>query len=119
MTKQEQNEAEVSNTEQSDESALQTHHYATVSLDVPIKRGNQRISSITIRKPNAGAMRGLNLMDISMMNVSALQKLLPRISDPALTEAEIATSLDPADLTSIGLEVVSFLLKKQDRQGYQ
>lgn len=92
--------------------------FVSIPLDVPLKRGNQTIGTITVRKPNPGAMRGLNLVDISMMNVSALQKLLPRITDPALTEAEISRNLDPADLTSIGVEVVGFLLKKQDREGF-
>jgi hypothetical protein len=44
--------------------------------------------------------------------------LLPRISDPLLTEADVA-SMDPADLTACGVEVVGFLLKKQDRQAFQ
>ncbi|MFC3338154.1 phage tail assembly protein [Paracandidimonas soli] len=119
MTKQEQNPGDVQDVAMTTEGQVQKTDFVSVPLDVPLKRGSQTIQSITIRKPNPGAMRGLNLVDISMMNVSALQKLLPRITDPALTEAEIARSLDPADLTSIGIEVVGFLLKKQDKQGFQ
>jgi len=44
--------------------------------------------------------------------------LLPRISDPTLTEMDVA-KMDPADLASCGFEVASFLLSKKDRAGYQ
>lgn len=36
---------------------------------------------------------------------------IPRISSPALTAQEIA-EMDPADLTAMSVEVVTFLLKK-------
>ncbi|MFV0411131.1 MAG: phage tail assembly protein [Paracoccus sp. (in: a-proteobacteria)] len=90
----------------------------TVELDQPITRGTSKISTIVLRRPNAGSLRGLSLMDIAQMNVTALIKVLPRISDPTLTEQEVA-KMDPADLASCAAEVASFLLRKQDRQQYQ
>lgn len=91
--------------------------FATVTLDVPIRRGNTDIQTISLRRPNAGALRGLSLVDVGQMNVTALQKLLPRISDPVLTEHDV-NLMDPADLTACGVEVASFLLSKRDRQQY-
>ncbi len=88
---------------------------AVVVLDEPIKRGNTTIDVLTLRRPNAGSLRGLSLVDIAQLNVTALQKLLPRISDPVLTEQDVA-SMDPADLTACGTEVAAFLLSKRDRQ---
>lgn len=86
----------------------------TVTLDQPIKRGDTEIREIILRKPNAGELRGLHLADLLQLDVSALIKLLPRISSPTLTEQD-ATAMDPADLLACGTKVASFLLQKQDR----
>lgn len=45
------------------------------------------------------------------MDVNAMMTVIPRISSPALTAQEIA-EMDPADLTAMSVEVVTFLLKK-------
>ncbi|WP_372941445.1 phage tail assembly protein [Shewanella sp.] len=87
---------------------------AAVELDYPIKRGDKEIKTIELRKPRAGEMRGLSLTDVLQMEFNALNRLLPRITNPALTEAEIM-NLDPADLLQIGSEVTSFLLSKKMR----
>lgn len=97
----------------------QSHDFAIVTLEKPIPRGDKLISSLTVRRPNAGALRGLSLMDVATMNVTTLQKLLPRITSPTLTETDIALHLDVVDLTALGMEVASFLVKKQDRQAFQ
>lgn len=83
----------------------------TITLDTPIKRGDNDITSITLRKPSAGELRGVTLTDMLQMDVSSLTKVIPRISDPALTEVEVAR-MDPADLVQIGGAVVGFLLPK-------
>ncbi|ROT46086.1 phage tail assembly protein [Pusillimonas sp. NJUB218] len=93
--------------------------FASVQLDYPLKRGKTVVESVTIRRPNAGALRGLSLIDVVMMNVTTLQKLLPRITEPALTEVEIAQHVDPADLAAMGAEVAGFLVKKKDKQAFQ
>lgn len=93
--------------------------FASVQLDFPLKRGKTLVESVTIRRPNAGALRGLSLIDVVMMNVTTLQKLLPRITEPTLTEQEISQHIDPADLAAMGAEVASFLVKKKDKQGFQ
>ncbi len=89
----------------------------TITLETPIKRGEQSITSITLRKPTGtGWMRGAKLMDLMQMDAAALGLVLPRISEPALTPQEIATALDPADLFQIGAEVAAFLLPKSALQ---
>lgn len=90
----------------------------TLELDVPVLCGNREITQLVLRRPNAGALRGLSLVDIANMDVVSLQRLLPRITEPALTTAEVA-ALDLADLTAIGIEVAGFLAKKQDRQAFR
>lgn len=85
-----------------------------IFLDEPIKRGEQSINQITIRKPMAGELRGVSLVDLANVNVAALQIVLPRITAPTLTAHEVGR-LDPADLLDIGAEVAAFLVKKADR----
>jgi hypothetical protein len=83
----------------------------TVVLDTPILRGTSTIDSITLRKPNAGELRGVSLADLLQMEVDSLIKVLPRISSPTLTTIEVK-SMDPADLFAISAKVSGFLLQK-------
>lgn len=82
-----------------------------VVLDQPIVRGATTIDQISLRKPNAGALRGITLSDLLQMDVNAIVRVIPRISTPTLTEAEVR-AMDPADLVDAGSVVASFLLKK-------
>lgn len=82
-----------------------------VVLDQPIVRGATTIAQIALRKPNAGALRGITLSDLLQMDVNAIVRVIPRISTPTLTEAEVR-AMDPADLVDAGSVVASFLLKK-------
>lgn len=84
----------------------------TITLDTPISRKGEEVAEITLRKPRAGELRGLSLTDVLQMDVNALGKLLPRISQPMITEAEVQT-MDPADLVQLGGEVAGFLVPKR------
>lgn len=84
----------------------------TVTLDTPLQRGKQTVTEVSVRKPKAGALRGVALTDVLQMDVTAITKVLPRITDPALTEAEIR-DMDPADLVQLGTAVAGFLLAKR------
>lgn len=90
-----------------------------VELETPIKRGDAApITRLTLRRPDSGSLRGLSLLDLAQLDVTALQRLLPRITTPVITAADVR-QLDPADLFSIGAEVAGFLLKKSDLQDFQ
>jgi hypothetical protein len=84
----------------------------TVELDTPIQRGKQIISTVTLRKPCAGELRGIHLAELLNLDVASLIKVIPRISSPGITAPE-AAGMDPADLLAIGGKVVGFLLQKQ------
>lgn len=84
----------------------------TVELDTPIQRGKQIISTVTLRKPCAGELRGIHLAELLNLDVASLIKVIPRISSPGVTAPE-AAGMDPADLLAIGGKVVGFLLQKQ------
>ena len=83
----------------------------TIILDSPIKRGSSEINEVTLRKPMAGELRGVTLTDLLQMDVLALRKVLPRITNPTLTEHEIG-QMDPADLVQLATLVTGFLLPK-------
>ncbi|WP_208605412.1 phage tail assembly protein [Salinicola socius] len=86
----------------------------SIPLDTPIQRGETTIESITLRKPQAGELRGVNLADVLQMQTDALIKLIPRLSSPSLTDHE-ARQMDPADLVQCGGEIAGFLLSKRAR----
>ncbi|WHS62255.1 phage tail assembly protein [Pseudomonas sp. G2-4] len=83
----------------------------TVILDTPIIRGKSVIDSITLRKPQSGELRGVQLVELLNMDVATLIKILPRISNPGITAPE-AACMDPADLLACGSKISGFLLQK-------
>lgn len=91
-----------------------TPEFRIVTLDAPIQRGETTIETIQLRKPRSGELRGLSLVDLGQLKVDALTKVLPRISMPVVTEAEVA-NMEPADLLACGAEIGGFLLQKSRR----
>ena len=89
--------------------------FKTVVLDEPLTRGAHQITEVQVRKPHAGELRGVSLIELGHLDVTTLQRVLPRITNPILTTQDVA-NLDPADLLSLGAEVAYFLVKKADRQ---
>ncbi|HEY3986990.1 phage tail assembly protein [Cedecea sp.] len=79
-----------------------------VTLENPIKRGEQVIESITLIKPNTGMLRGVSLADVANSDVNALIKVLPRMTYPNLTEQEVA-ALELPDILALAGKVVGFL----------
>lgn len=43
-----------------------------IELEAPIQRGSSIVSSITLRKPDAGALRGIVLSDLLRMEAGAV-----------------------------------------------
>lgn len=89
-----------------------------IILDKPIKRGETEITSIEIRKPDAGALRGQSLRSLMNFETDAIMAVLPRITEPPLTPHDVAL-MDPADLLDAGSEIATFLLKKRELQAAQ
>lgn len=83
-----------------------------INLEQAIKRGESSITSIRLRKPAAGELRGLKLLDLLNGDVNATIRLVPRISEPTLTEQEVA-ALEPADLLGCADAIAAFLQKKE------
>lgn len=86
-----------------------------VELDTPIRRGSQEIAEVGLRKPKAGELRGLSLQALAELDVATLQKLLPRITVPSITQVE-ADGLDLPDLAAFATKVGTFLLRRAERE---
>lgn len=86
----------------------------TVQLETPIKRGDSNITEVYLHVPNAGALRGLKLVELLQMDVISISKLVPRVSTPSLTEAEVL-GMAPGDLTDLAMVISNFLLPKSER----
>ena len=102
----------IGNTQEAEAKPLPPH---TITLDTPIQRTSGAINHVTLRKPKAGELRGVSLTELLQMDVTALQTVLPRISQPTLLKTEVA-DMDPADLVQFGVEVTSFLLPKGSKE---
>lgn|SRR5574338_447836 len=87
---------------------------ATIPLESPLTRGEQTITTLTLRKPAAGELRGIVLSDLIRMEAGAVSAVLPRIADPALTPADVA-KMDAADFMSCALEIADFLVPQSKR----
>ncbi|GKS93223.1 phage tail assembly protein [Acidovorax sp. SUPP2825] len=103
------------NTEQTTAESNTTHSTgrpsAEVPMQTPIKRKGETITTLQIMRPRTGDLRGLLLADVVNMKTDAIATLLPRITVPTLIKSEV-DEMDPADLVSCGVEVVSFLVPK-------
>lgn len=84
----------------------------TVELDTPIKRNQEEVAKLTLRKPMSGELRGLSLADLINMDVDSITRVLPRLSNPTLTEQEVR-EMDPADMAACATEIAGFLLPKR------
>jgi hypothetical protein len=96
---------------------MSTENPNTVTLDTPIQRGETKITEVTLRKPSAGELRGTSLQALITFDVDALCKVLPRITSPILTDAEISR-MDPADLIQMGEKFAGFLAPKKAVEAY-
>ncbi|MEJ7933645.1 phage tail assembly protein [Sphingobium sp. AN558] len=83
----------------------------SITLDSPIVVGDTTIAQVQIRKPQAGELRGLSLSALLNLDYAALENLLPRITIPTISKAQIS-AMDPSDFTQLGSEVMDFLLPK-------
>lgn len=87
---------------------MSTH---VITLDTPVERGETTISSITLHKPQSGALRGVSVRAVLDMDVETIIKVIPRISDPKLTDAE-AARLELPDVMQMGVALAGFFMPK-------
>ena len=86
----------------------------SVPLDTPITRGDQQISTITLRKPLGGALSGVKTVDLLNLDLVAVSKVVPRISSPRITAQEFL-AMEAEDCVAVAGEVAGFLLQKRQK----
>ncbi len=86
-----------------------------VEFAVGFARGEEQVTKIRVRKPKAGELRGLNLQTLLNGDVNAMIAILPRISDPIMTEAD-AADLEADDFTEVADAVTGFFLSASQRR---
>ncbi len=84
-----------------------------IKFDTGFNRGEQTITSITVRKPKTGALLGLSIVDILNLNVDTIAKLAPRITQPVMSANDVY-ELEPSDTTKLCKAVVSFFVKSEE-----
>lgn len=85
-----------------------------------LPRGQTLLEGVTLRKPGAPELRGLQMMSLIQMDVVQLETLLPRISMPPLHKGDFAPgpdSIEISDLFAMGAEVANFLLSPPKSSG--
>lgn len=112
MTQQTENQIESTAAQTATAPGVPTE---VVELETPLQRGKNTVTEITVRKPMSGGMRGVSLVDIMNLDVAALTKVMPRITTPALTEAELKT-MDIVDLVQLGTALNGFLTPKKFKE---
>lgn len=90
---------------------LITQDSQTIELDAPLMMGDTTITHLEIRKPNVQALQGVKIADLLQGDVTAICHILPKISNPTITKAQVQ-QLDPADIAQIGGAVMVFLQPK-------
>ena len=85
-----------------------------ITLCEPIQRESGTIDKLTLRKPRAGELRGLNVQDLFRCDVVAVLTVLPRISSPHITDVE-AASLCTEDFAEIAGTISGFFTTAEEK----
>ncbi|QHH99229.1 phage tail assembly protein [Acinetobacter dispersus] len=93
--------------------AVKDPNVITVNFDHGYKRGEKLIKEVVIRKPKSRALRGLSLVNLLQLDIDSIAKVASRISLPTMSENDVF-ELDPADLTKLGKEIISFFVDTKD-----
>ncbi len=83
----------------------------TIIFSAPLKLANgSTITEVTITETmrQVGALRDLKLFDVMTSDVNSLITLLPRVTHPRLSEADVAT-MPVQDFTQLAAAIADFL----------
>lgn len=72
----------------------------SIDLETPLTVAGETVTRLTLRRPVAGELRGLELGPLIRMDVGAALELLPQICQPNVTQRDLE-QLDPADLAEV------------------
>ncbi|RYU50044.1 phage tail assembly protein [Aliivibrio finisterrensis] len=78
-----------------------------ITLPTPIMKDDKEVTTIELRKPCAGDLRGLNLTDVCQMDFNAAYEILPRIS--ILNERDLL-DIEVENLTPLMVGIANFFV---------
>jgi len=78
-----------------------------VDFKTPLPYGKETLDGLDIRTPLAGDLRGLKLGELYSLNVDDVLKLVPRISQQAVTSEQLA-KLPLTDLNLLSKTLMDF-----------
>ncbi|WP_225206253.1 phage tail assembly protein [Novosphingobium huizhouense] len=82
----------------------------TVTLNAPIERQEgPAVAALSLRKPKAGDLRGLNIQSLMTGDVASVITLLPRIAQPYITAHE-AAALEAEDIAEVAGTIMGFFM---------
>ena len=82
--------------------------HKTVILNTPFMRGATQITEVGLRKPLAGDLRGIKLLDVIQIDMAAVAEIVPRISTTGMTKVEFF-KLDLSDAMDISEAINGFM----------
>lgn len=82
------------------------------TLQEPVEIDGAPVTEITLRRPKAGELRGLSVSALMQLDVTAMLKVLPRITVPPVP-AHALEGMDPADFTDLATRVSLFFVKRR------
>ncbi len=85
-----------------------------IALSLPVKRKDEDITEVRIRRPGASELRGLQMRPLIQGDVDQMIRLLPRITMPNLLEAELEP-MNSEDFSALVNQAVYFLLPPSAR----
>lgn len=83
-----------------------------VTLEDGIKRGDKEIKEISLRRPNAGELRGLKILDLINLDTNSLMNFIPRVTVPSINAQEL-NLMSPSDFVTLASEAVAFLAPRE------
>ena len=88
----------------------QINEFGQKSTEVTLITPIRDIEKITLIEPKAAQMKGVSLIGVNDLNVETLMILIPRVSTPALTTADIA-NMSMVEIMNVGGSLRSFLVQ--------
>lgn len=83
-----------------------------VNLEDGIKRGDKEIKEISLRRPTAGELRGLKILDLINLDTNSLMNFIPRVTVPSINSQEL-NLMSPSDFVTLASESVAFLAPRE------
>lgn len=85
-----------------------------IILSKPVEIDGKPVTEVRLREPKGGDLRGIaGLTTLLHMDVGAIIKVVPRVSQPPLSGAQVA-DMSGGDLLKLGKALVLFMASDDD-----